>query len=131
MDAYSWYQQLNKPSWAPPSWIFGPVWTFLYAIIFISFAAVFYKVATKKLPRQTALPFFLNLVFNLSFTPVQFGLRNNMLALTDILLVLATLLWSLFAIWPRMRWIAYANIPYLLWVLTATVLQFSITMLNS
>lgn len=131
MDAYSWYQQLNKPFWAPPSWVFGPVWIFLYVIIFISFGAVFYKTAMRQLPRKAALPFALNLIFNLAFTPIQFGLQNNMLALVDIILVLSTLVWSMMAIWTRMRWIAYANAPYLLWVLIATALQFSITILNS
>jgi len=130
MDAYSWYQQLNKPFWAPPSWVFGPVWTFLYVIIAVSFGAVFYKTARRQLPRRIALPFVLNLIFNLAYTPIQFGLQNNILASADIILVLATLVWSFGLIWPRMRWVAYANIPYLVWVLIATVLQFSITILN-
>lgn len=130
MDAYSWYQQLNKPFWAPPSWVFGPVWTFLYVIIFVSFGVVFYKAARRQLPRRIALPFAMNLVFNLAYTPIQFGLQNNLLASADIILVLATLVWSLGLIWPRMRWITYVNIPYLVWVLIATILQFSITILN-
>ncbi|MFA6097697.1 MAG: TspO/MBR family protein [Candidatus Paceibacterota bacterium] len=130
MDAYSWYRLLDKPFWAPPSWVFGPVWTFLYVIIAVSFGTVFYKAAKRQLPRKIALSFVLNLIFNLAYTPIQFGLQNNILALVDIILVLATLAWSLGLIWPRMRWIAYVNIPYLVWVLIATALQFSITILN-
>jgi len=72
----------------------------------------------------------LNLVFNFAFTPLQFGLKNNFLAAADILLVLATLLWALIAIWPQARWIVYVNIPYLLWVGFATVLQLTVTYLN-
>jgi len=72
----------------------------------------------------------LNLVFNFAFTPLQFGLKNNFLAAADILLVLATLLWALIAIWPQARWIVYVNIPYLLWVGFATVLQLAVTYLN-
>ena len=127
---YTWYQQLIKPSWAPPSWLFGPVWTALYAIIAVSFGTVFYKAATKQLSWLVALPFVLNLVFNFAFTPLQFGLRNNLLAAVDILLVLATLIWALIVIWPHARWVAYVNIPYLLWVCFATILQFTVTYLN-
>lgn len=76
------------------------------------------------------LPFILNLVFNFAFTPLQFGLQNNILAATDILLVLATLVWAMIAIFPHARWITYAQIPYLLWVSFATVLQLTITYLN-
>ena len=130
MDAYGSYQALVKPSWAPPSWIFGPVWTALYAIIAVSFGAVFYKVFRKEVPRVVALPFVLNLVFNLSFTYFQFGLQNNALAAADILLCLATLVWALVAVYPYARWIALVNIPYLLWVSFATILQLSITFLN-
>ncbi|MFH0874293.1 MAG: TspO/MBR family protein [Candidatus Komeilibacteria bacterium] len=134
MNTENWYSQLIKPSWAPPNWLFGPVWTALYAIIAISFGTVFYKTFTGKIPWIVALPFALNLVFNFAFTPVQFGLKNNLLAALDILLVFSTLIWALIALWHAssdLRWVVYANIPYLLWVSIATVLQLTITYLNS
>lgn len=131
MNSYNWYSQLIKPSWSPPSWIFGPVWTVLYAIIAVSFGTVFYKAFTGKIPWIVALPFALNLVFNFAFSPLQFGLKNNLLSAIDILLVLGTLIWALVSIWPHIRWVVYANIPYLLWVSFATVLQLTITYLNS
>ncbi len=130
MPAYEWYQQLIKPSWAPPSWLFAPVWTVLYVLIAASYGAVFYKVATKQLPLIVALPFALNLVFNLAFTPIQFGLQNNYLAALDIILVLGTLVWAIVAIYPHARWISYIQTPYLAWVSFATVLQLTITFLN-
>jgi tryptophan-rich sensory protein len=129
-NAYNWYSTLIKPSWAPPSWLFGPVWSLLYIIIAITFGTVFYKAFTGKLPWIVVLPFVLNLVFNFAFTPLQFGLKNNFLATIDIILVLGTLVWALFAVWPYLRWVVYANIPYLLWVLFATILQIVITYLN-
>ena len=129
-NAYNWYSTLIKPSWAPPSWLFGPVWTVLYIIITFSFGTVFYKTIIGKLSWIVALPFVLNLIFNFSFTYFQFGLKNNLLATIDILLVLGTLIWALIVIWPHFRWIVYANIPYLLWVSFATVLQLSITYMN-
>jgi tryptophan-rich sensory protein len=129
-NIYGWYQTLIKPSWAPPSWLFGPVWTVLYVIIAVTFGTVFYKAFTGKLPWIVALPFAFNLIFNLAFTPLQFGLRSNLLAALDILLVLVTLIWALIVIWPHARWVVYANIPYLLWVSFATFLQLTIIYLN-
>ena len=130
MNTYSWYQQLVKPSWAPPSWLFGPVWTVLYVIIAVSFGAVFVKAIRKQIPGTVVVPFILNLIFNLAFTPIQFGLKNNPLAAADILLVVGTLLWALVEIRKYMRWVAWVNIPYLLWGLFATGLQFTVTFLN-
>ena len=129
-NAYNWYSTLIKPTWAPPSWVFGPVWTVLYAIIAVTYGTVFYKAFTGKLSWFVALPFALNLIFNFSFTYFQFGLKNNLLASIDILLVLGTIIWALVAIYPQIKWIALANIPYLLWVSFATVLQLTITYLN-
>lgn len=127
---YTWYQQLLKPSWAPPSFLFGPVWSVLYIIIALTFGRVFYLVWHKQLPVYILLPFILNLVFNVLFTPLQFGLRNNYLASLDILLTLATLIWLILAIYPFKKTIALLQIPYLLWVSFATILQITITLLN-
>ncbi len=133
MTTYTWYQTLIKPTWAPPSWLFGPVWTVLYIVIAVSFGAVIYKAWTHQISWMIALPFILNLIFNLIFTPIQFVLKNNLLASLDILLVLGTLIWALYAIWhavPDLRWVVYVNIPYLLWGAFATCLQLTITYLN-
>jgi benzodiazapine receptor len=84
----------------------------------------------KRLPLIVALPFILNLIFNFSFTPLQFGLKNNLLAAIDILLVLGTLIWAMAVVYPHLQWVAYIQIPYLLWVCFATILQLTVTFLN-
>lgn len=129
-NSYNWYSTLIRPSWAPPSWLFGPVWTFLYILIAISFGRVFIMLAQKKIPLIIALSFILNLFFNFIFTYLQFGLKNNLLAGIDILLVLTTLIWAMVAIYPHAKWVTYIQIPYLAWVTFATVLQLTITYLN-
>jgi benzodiazapine receptor len=112
-DSAAWYAQLIKPWFAPPAWLFGPAWAVLYVIIAVSFGYVLVQCVKKRLPWSVFVPFALNLVFNFAYTPIQFGL-----------------IWLLVTIWNRVRWVAYANLPYLAWVSFATVLQLTITWLN-
>ena len=97
---------------------------------FSSFGAVFLMAGQNQIAWIIAPPFALNLMFNAAFTPLQFGLKSNVLASIDIILVLATLIWAMRSIFPFAPWITYAQIPYLLWVSFATVLQLTITYLN-
>ncbi len=130
MNSKEWFALLIKPSWAPPPYLFGPVWTVLYIIIAISFGRMFMLLWNKQISFYVALPFILNLFFNLIFTYLQFGLKNNYLAAIDIILVLMTIVWAMIAIYPYSKFVTYAQIPYLLWVSFATVLQLTITYLN-
>jgi tryptophan-rich sensory protein len=129
-QTYTWYQTLVKPTWAPPAWVFGPVWSVLYAIIAVSFGYVAFLFFKGKVPFVVFLPFLLNVLFNLAFTPIQFGLQNNVLAAIDILFVVGTLVWALWIIFPITPWVTYVNLPYLAWGLFATVLQLTITYIN-
>jgi len=129
-NTYNWYSTLIKPTWAPPAYLFGPVWSFLYILIAISFGRVFVKFFKKQIPFIVVLPFILNLIFNGIFSPIQFILQNNLLAMIDIFLVLGTLIWAMISIYRYEKWITYIQIPYLLWVSFATVLQVSVTWLN-
>ena len=130
MDTRAWYKQLKKPTWAPPGYLFGPVWTILYILITISFGYIVYLVWMRALPATILWPFGLNLVFNFAFVPIQFGLKNNGLAALDVILVLVTLAWAMLMIWPFIAWVAVINIPYLIWVCFAVVLQITVTYLN-
>ena len=125
------YTQWIQPAWAPPSWLFGPVWSVLYAIIAISFGYVFYRVYQGEIPKVVAVPFVINLIANAAFTPVQFGLQNLPLAALVIVIVLVTIPWAMWAVWPYAKWVALAQIPYLVWVSFATVLQLTIWYLNA
>jgi tryptophan-rich sensory protein len=126
----SWYASLVKPSFAPPAWLFGPVWSVLYVIIAVTYLRIFYLAFQGVVSWMVALPFALNIVFNLAFSPIQFGLQNNYLAAADILLILGTLVWAIVSIWPYSHQLAYWQSPYLAWVSFATVLQLSVTWLN-
>lgn len=130
MNTYQWYAELVKPEWAPPGWLFGPVWTVLYVIIAITFSYVIYKSFHGEIPKLIGILFAANLVCNVIFSPIQFGLQNNLLATVDIILVLGTLTAGLILVYPYYPLVAIANIPYVLWVSFATVLQITITYLN-
>ena len=129
-ESYSQYASYVKPWFSPPPWIFGPVWSVLYVLIAISFGYVFMKVWQGQIPKLVALPFIINLIANFSFTPVQFGLNNLPLASLVILIVLISLVWAMWSVWPHARWVTYIQVPYLFWVMFATVLQLSVTYLN-
>ncbi len=128
---YIEYTEYIKPAFAPPAWVFGPVWTVLYIGIAIGFGYIFYKWGKGELNSSIATPFILNLFFNFAFTPIQFEYGSLLLGSIDILLVLGTLIWGMVVIWKKYKWVALSQIPYLLWVSFATVLQFSILILNS
>ena len=130
MSWMEWYQSLSKPSWTPAPSTIGTIWQILYPIIFLTFGYVFWRVVRRKVPAAVAIPFAINLLANLIFTPIQFGMRNLPLASVDILVVWGTIIWSMAAIWKHHRWVAVAQIPYLVWVSIATVLQLSITAMN-
>jgi translocator protein len=86
METSHYYKTLKKPRWAPPAWLFGPVWIGLYLLIFASFGYVAYLYLKNAVPFIVLLPFVLNLIFNFLFTPIQFRLKNNVLASVDIVL---------------------------------------------
>ncbi len=130
MDWLDWYHTLAKPSWTPAPATIGLIWQILYPIIAISFGFVFVQAFRGRVPWRVALPFAINLVANLIFTPIQFGWRNLPLAAVDILIVWSSILWIMAAVWRHYRWVAVAQAPYLTWVSIATVLQLSITAMN-
>lgn len=130
MDWLTWYNSLAKPSWTPAPSTIGLIWQILYPIILITFGFVLVQAIRNRVPRRVTIPFAINLIANIIFTPIQFGLRDLPLASIDILIVWATIPWLAIAIWPYHRWVALAQIPYFIWVSIATVLQLSITVMN-
>lgn len=127
---YTWYKKLNKPFFTPSPIVFGIVWSILYPLIFISFGYVFYLFLKNSISFLVLLPFIVNLFSNLIFVPIQFNIKNNKLASLDILTVDLSLIWAIISIYNHSNIVALVQIPYLVWVLFATILQLSITYLN-
>ena len=125
-----WYVQLQKPSWNPPSWIFGPAWTALYIMMAIAAWLIWQRggFAAQRVPLGL---FLLQLLFNAAWSPLFFGLRNPALAFVDIVLLWLALLATLLTFWRRSRGAGALLIPYLAWVSFASALNFALWRLNS
>ena len=131
MNYEQYYNQLSKPFFAPPSNIFGIVWPFLYIGIIISFGWVFYQVLVKKKwSHKLLIPFIINLIVNALYSPLFFNLQKPLLATVDILVVLGSIIYIMYVMKSRAKWVSSAQVPYLLWVSFATVLQISIVIRN-
>ncbi len=130
MSSMQWYESLYKPTWTPDPATISLIWQILYPIIAFSFSYVFLRAIRGKIPWSVALPFAINLVANLAFTPIFFSLRSLVLSSVDIVVVLATLVWGMVMLWNFHRWIVFLLFPYLIWVVIATYLQFAITQMN-
>jgi len=127
---FEWYQSLAKPSWTPSPQTIGIIWQVLYPVMMLTFGFVFIQALRRKLPALVALPFVINLIANVAFTQIQFGMRNLPLAAADVLLVWGSIIWMMVSVWPHHRLVAAAQVPYFIWITIATVLQFSITYMN-
>lgn len=131
MNYQQYYNSLEKPFFAPPSNLFGIVWPLLYAVIAVSFGWVFYQIFfKKKWHPKLAAPFVVNLIANALYTPLFFNWQLPVLATIDILVVWATIIIIMKLMWSRARLVSYAQIPYLLWVSFASILQITILIKN-
>ncbi len=133
LSTQTWYQTLIKPDWAPPASYFGPIWMVLYITIIIALIMVLKNTFTKKgkaWPKFILYTFIVNIIANVIFTPIQFGLQNLFLACADIIVILITCFALVISIYPYSKKASLLLVPYTLWVTIATVLQISIFVLN-
>jgi len=127
----SWYQTLNKPPFNPPSWLFAPVWTALYVMMGISLFSAWISQSIHKGKKNTAFSFFaLQLLLNMMWSALFFGLQNPFLAFIEIILLWIAIIITI-ALFRRISALAgYLLIPYFLWVTFAAILNYSIFLLN-
>lgn len=125
----TWYAGLAKPWWNPPTWVFGPVWTTLYAAMALAAWAVWRRRGFRG--GAVAFGWFaLQLALNALWSPLFFGLRNPWAALVDVALLWAAIGATLAAFWKISRLGGILLVPYWLWVSFAAVLNFAIWRLN-
>ena len=126
-----WYAQLQKPSINPPSWVFGPVWTVLYFLMALAAFLVWDKGVATPCVKTALASFAVQLALNAAWTPLFFGLHLIGWALADIIVLLAAIAATILAFKKVSRPAAVLLIPYLVWVVFATVLNARLYQLNS
>jgi len=126
----TWYPALDKPSWTPPDWLFGPVWTLLYMMMGVA-AWLVWRGAASGRARLPLLLFALQLLLNACWSLLFFGLRSPGLALIEIVLLWLAIAATLWAFARVRAWAALLLAPYLAWVTFAAALNLEIWRLNS
>ncbi len=125
-----WYAGLVKPSWNPPGWIFGPVWSLLYAMM--AFAAwLVWRSGGWAAQRRALGVYLLQWLLNALWTPLFFGLQRPDLAFAEIVVLGLTLLVTAVAFWRVRPLAGLLLVPYVLWVAFAGLLNFTIWQLNA
>ncbi len=126
----TWYASLNKPSFNPPGWIFGPVWFLLYTMMGISAYLVWLKWGMSGMARAGVILFFVHLIFNALWSYLFFGLQNPMFAFFGIIILWLMILAMIIIFYQINKTASYLLIPYIMWVSFASVLNFYIWKLN-
>lgn len=124
----SWYIYLNKPSFNPPGWLFGPVWTTLYILMGISL--YLFLNSKKKKPLYSIDVFALQLLLNFMWSIIFFGFKNILFAFINIFFLWVLILMTILKFYKVNKTSGLLLIPYLLWVTFAAILNFSILILN-
>ncbi|HRY36285.1 MAG TPA: tryptophan-rich sensory protein [Candidatus Magasanikbacteria bacterium] len=134
-----WYTTLVKPSFNPPSWVFGPVWTILFIMMGVAFALIwmnkqgnwFTRLFKKEHFRQWAFTaYFVQLTLNVFWSIFFFGLHNPLLAFIDIVFLWFAIATNIYFFYKINKTAGYLLIPYLLWVSFASVLNLTIVLIN-
>jgi len=126
----TWFVTLNKPSFNPPSWLFAPVWTVLYALMGVAAALVWHEGWEKSTVKNALLFFGIQLLLNSLWSILFFGIKRPDLAFIEIIILWVVLLITILKFTKIKKVAGYLLIPYILWVSFATVLNGAIWQLN-
>lgn len=125
-----WYSTLNKPGFAPPNWLFGPVWVILYLLMGFSLYLIWNKGLNKKEVKIGMALFAIQLFLNAIWSPIFFGMHALQLSFNVILLMWFFIFLTIVRFYSISKPAAYLLIPYIGWVSIATVLNYFLLILN-
>ncbi len=132
----TWYPTINKPSFNPPNWIFGPVWTILFIMMGVSFFLIWNQCLKKKgrsdriYLHSSMIFFFVQLIANILWSFLFFFFQNPFLAFVEIIVLWVLIILTIYYFKKQSKVAAWLLVPYLLWVSFASVLNFAIWQLN-
>lgn len=125
----TWYASLNRPFFSPPNWVFGPVWTTLYILLGISFFLIWKEEVTKARDLATKV-FLIQMLLNFAWSFIFFYFNLIGVALIEIILLWISIALMIYLFYKIKPFAAYLNIPYLLWVSFAAILNAGYYFLN-
>lgn len=125
-----WYLNLHKPFFNPPSWLFGPVWTFLFILIGISLYLIIKAKADKKIKEKAYILFIVQWLLNIAWSFCFFYLKNPLLGFIEIIILLSSIIFTTVYFYRINKVAGYLFIPYILWVSFASILNLAIWFLN-
>lgn len=126
----TWYATLNKPTFNPPNWLFGPVWTALYLLMGISLFLVWQKGLYYNGVKIALIVFGIQLILNILWSILFFGLKSPLAAFIEIIILWLLILVTILTFYKISRAAAILLLPYILWVSFASILNFSLWRLN-
>ena len=126
----TWFNTLQKPSWNPPGYLFGPVWTTLYLLMGISLGLIWKSDTPEPQKLRAELTFAVQLFLNFCWSILFFKMHSPLLAFVDIALMIITILMTIGRFARISRVAAWLLVPYLAWVCFATVLNYTIWSMN-
>jgi benzodiazapine receptor len=127
----TWLRTLRKPSFYPPKWLVPVMWTILYIMIGFSAYLIWSKEEGFSSKHETAwIIFFIQMVLNYAWTPLFFGMHKIFLALVDVILMEIFILLNIYYFYQIDQLAAYLLIPYAIWVVIATAINFEMWRLN-
>ncbi|MBD3282645.1 MAG: tryptophan-rich sensory protein [Candidatus Portnoybacteria bacterium] len=125
----SWYRTIERPSFNPPDWVFAPVWTLLFLLMGVSLFLI-WKNGVNKKNKKAIILFFIQLVFNILWSVMFFGLESPLLGFIVIVVLWIFILKTILAFRDLSKIAAWLLIPYIAWVSFAALLNLSILILN-
>lgn len=125
-----WYESLKKPSFNPPGWLFGPVWTALFILMGISLFLIWQKGLHYNGVKIALIVFGIQLILNILWSILFFGLRAPQAAFIEIIILWILILITILTFYPISKIAALLLLPYILWVSFASILNFSLWRLN-
>ncbi len=124
-----WYDAINKPDWNPPSWVFGPVWTLLYTLMGIAAWQVWRNYGFEN-ARNALIFFMIQLILNGLWSQIFFGMQEIGWAFAEILVLLTAIIITTYLFFQKSRLAGWLMVPYIVWVVFASVLNGTIWWLN-